>query len=92
MEEWSEWRDVSDWSLVADVSDALVYEWSSHEVEYRMSDGTVKKGQVWAGEEPFTYTTSEGEEVEDYDKCWYIEDDCGNSFDTSNVVAWRYKK
>lgn len=92
MDEWSEWKEVSDWSLVSDVSDEFAYDWDIHEVEYRMADGTVKKGMVWAGEDLFTYTDSDGEEVEDYDKRWYIGDDKGNPFDSSNVTAWRYKK
>ena len=49
-------------------------------------------GQVWAGEEPYTYTDSDGDEVTDYDKQWYIEGPDGKPIDEQAVVAWRYKK
>lgn len=92
MEEWSEWRELNGGSLTCDVADVFAYEWDTYEVEYRMQDGSVMTGQVWVNEEPFTYTTADGEEVEDYDRRWYIENDQGNEFDMLPVVAWRYKK
>lgn len=91
-EEWSEWQDLEGNFLSCAVSFAFPYDWDSHETEYRLKDWSIVSGQVWAGEEPFTYTDSDGDEVTDYDKQWYIEGPDGNPIDEQSVVAWRYKK
>ena len=91
-EEWSEWEDLEGNFLSCAVSFAFPYDWDSHETEYRLKDGSIVSGQVWAGEEPFTYTDSDGDEVTDYDKQWYIEGPDGKPIDEQSVVAWRYRR
>jgi len=54
MEEWSEWQDLEGRFLSCEVSFAFPYDWDIHETEYRLKDGSIVSGQVWAGEEPFT--------------------------------------
>lgn len=92
MEEWSEWEELGVLSLSCAVSFVFPYDWDIHETEYRLKDGIIVSGQVWAGEEPFTYTDSDGDEVVDYDKQWYIEGPDGNPIDEQSVVAWRYRR
>ena len=92
MEEWSEWEELGVLSLSCEVSFAFQYDWGIHETEYRLKDGSIVSGEVWAGEEPYTYTDSDGDEAVDYYKNWYIEGPDGNSIDEQSVVAWRYKK
>lgn len=92
MEEWSEWEELGVLSISCAVSFAFQYDWDGHETEYRLKDGSIVSGQVWAGEEPFTYIDSDGDEVVDYDKQWYIDGPDGNPIDEQSVVAWRYKK
>lgn len=92
MEEWSGWRTVNPGNLVYDVTDVFTGDWDAHRIECRMSDGNIKQGETWVGEEPYTYTDSDGDTVTDYGPVWYIDDESGNSFPTENVVAWRYLK
>lgn len=92
MEEWSEWQDLKGHFLSCEVFFAFPYDWDIHETEYRLKDGSIVSGQVWADEEPSTYTDSDGDEVVDYDKHWNIEGPDGNTIDEQSVVAWRYKK
>lgn len=92
MEEWSEWEELGVLSISCAVSFAFPYDWDIHETEYRLKDGSIVSGQVWADEEPFTYTDSDGDEVVDYDKHWNIEGPDENPIDEQSVVAWRYKK
>jgi hypothetical protein len=92
MEEWSEWEELGVLSLSCAVSFAFQYDWDGHETEYRLKGGSIVSGQVWADEEPFTYTDSDGDEVVDYDKHWNVEGPDGNPIDEQTVVAWRYRR